>query len=34
MLGGRSLDAPLLEKPYTVDQLAQAVRATLAHSPS
>jgi two-component system cell cycle sensor histidine kinase/response regulator CckA len=28
-LGGRPLDAPLLEKPYTIDQLGHAVRATL-----
>jgi two-component system cell cycle sensor histidine kinase/response regulator CckA len=34
LLGRRSLDAPLLAKPYTVDQLAHAVRATLASAPS
>jgi PAS domain S-box-containing protein len=33
LLGGRSLDAPLLAKPYTIDQLAHAVRATLAPAP-
>jgi PAS domain S-box-containing protein len=32
--GGRALDAPLLAKPYTVDQLAEAVRGTLALAPS
>jgi PAS domain S-box-containing protein len=32
--GGRPLDAPLLAKPYTVDQLAEAVRGTLAPAPS
>jgi signal transduction histidine kinase/ActR/RegA family two-component response regulator len=31
--GGRALDAPLLAKPYTMDQLAQAVRAMLALAP-
>ena len=31
-LGGRSLDAPLLEKPYTIDQLGLSVRAALSHA--
>ena len=34
LLGKRSLDAPLLAKPYSVDQLAHAVRAALASAPS